>query len=178
MSLEAQLRAIEAEAARRIEAAASVAELDALEAEVVGPASTVAEARRGLRDVAQEQRPAMGKLINEVVTGLTGAIAERREALAAAERDTRLGAERVDVTLPGRAPARGAAHLVMEVAEEITDIFVSLGYTVADGPEIETAYYNFDALNTPIWHPARLESDTLYVDHGDDPEGVLLRTQT
>jgi len=178
MSLEAQLRAIEAEAARRIEAAASVAELDALEAEVVGPASPVAEARRGLRDVAQEQRPAMGKLINEVVTGLTGAIAERREALAAAERDTRLGAERVDVTLPGRAPARGAAHLVMEVAEEITDIFVSLGYTVADGPEIETAYYNFDALNTPIWHPARLESDTLYVDHGDDPEGVLLRTQT
>jgi phenylalanyl-tRNA synthetase alpha chain len=66
----------------------------------------------------------------------------------------------------------------MQVWEEITDIFVALGYTVADGPEAETAFYNFDALNTPEAHPSRLESDTLYVAHGDDPEGVLLRTQT
>lgn len=66
----------------------------------------------------------------------------------------------------------------MQVWEEIVDIFTSIGFTVASGPEVETAYYNFDALNTPSTHPARLESDTLYVDYGDDPEGVLLRTQT
>ena len=90
----------------------------------------------------------------------------------------RLQSERIDITLPGRAPALGSAHLIHQVWEEITDIFVALGYTVADGPEAETSFYNFDALNTPEAHPSRLESDTLYVDYGDDPEGVLLRTQT
>jgi phenylalanyl-tRNA synthetase alpha chain len=178
MSLEEQLGAIESEARRRIGDAASVADLDALEAEVVGPQSAVALARRGLREVPVEERPAMGRLINDVVTELEELLGERRAALAATESEARLAAERVDVTLPGRAPARGRAHLVMQVAEEVSDIFVGLGYTIAGGPEIETAFYNFDALNTPTWHPSRLESDTLYVAHGDDPEGVLLRTQT
>ncbi|MDX1450885.1 MAG: phenylalanine--tRNA ligase subunit alpha, partial [Acidimicrobiia bacterium] len=81
-------------------------------------------------------------------------------------------------TLPGRAPARGAVHLVRQVWDEVVDIFVGLGYTVATGPEIDTDYHNFKALNYPDAHPARLETDTLYIRHGDDPEGVLLRTQT
>ncbi len=178
MSLEQQLCTIEAEARRRIGDAETVAELDALEAEIVGPQSDVAMARRGLRDVPAEDRPAIGRLVNEVATGLGALLTERREALAAVETEARLVEERIDVTLPGRAPARGTAHLVMQVTQEISDIFVGLGYTIAGGPEIETAFYNFDALNTPVWHPSRLESDTLYVAHGDDPEGVLLRTQT
>jgi phenylalanyl-tRNA synthetase alpha chain len=178
MDLEARLRSIEAEARERIAAVSSLAELSAVEAETIGPASAVAEARRSLRDVPQAERPAMGRLVNEVAASLAEAVGTRRAVLGESERQATLAAERIDITLPGRAPARGTPHLVMEVAEEITDIFVSLGYTVADGPEIETAFYNFDALNTPVWHPSRLESDTLYVDHGDDPEGVLLRTQT
>jgi len=176
--MQEQLAADRTRALERIAAAASVAELEALESEVGGPDSPIARARRGLRDVAPEERPALGRLINEALTAVADALEERRGALAAVEQEARLAAETLDLTLPGRAPARGAAHLVMQVWEEITDIFVALGYTVADGPEVETAFYNFDALNTPEAHPSRLESDTLYVAYGDDPEGVLLRTQT
>jgi len=163
--------------ARLIESA-TVAEIDALEKGAVGPASPVAEARRGLRDVPADERGEQGRLINEIASTLAAEIESHRAGVAAAEVAARLEAERIDITLPGRAPALGSAHLVMQVWEEITDIFVALGYTVADGPEAETSFYNFDALNTPEAHPSRLESDTLYVDYGDDPEGVLLRTQT
>jgi phenylalanyl-tRNA synthetase alpha chain len=173
-----QLAADRARALERIAAVDSVAELEALQSEVSGPESPIARARRGLREVPAEERPVLGRLINEALTAVEGALEERRTALAAIEQEARLAGETLDLTLPGRSPARGASHLVMQVWEEITDIFVALGYTVADGPEVETAFYNFDALNTPEAHPSRLESDTLYVAYGDDPEGVLLRTQT
>jgi phenylalanyl-tRNA synthetase alpha chain len=176
--MQEQLAADRARALERIAAAGSVAELEALESEVSGPESPIARARRGLREVPPEERPGLGRLINEALTAVEAALEDRRSALAAVEQEVRLASETLDLTLPGRAPARGTAHLVMQVWEEITDIFVALGYTVADGPEVETAFYNFDALNTPEAHPSRLESDTLYVAYGDDPEGVLLRTQT
>ncbi len=159
-------------------AAETVAAVDSIAADALGPSSPVAEARRGLRDVDEADRAALGKAIAEIAAAVEAAVDARRDVLAASERADRLSADRVDVTLPGRRPPRGAAHLVMQVWDEIVDIFTSIGYTVASGPEVETAYYNFDALNTPPAHPARLESDTLYVDYGDDPEGVLLRTQT
>ena len=174
----ARLRAVEEDALARLGAAGAVGEIDALEREVLGSASTVAEARRSLRDLPDERRREAGRAINEIAGRLARQIAARRAEVTAAEESSRLERERLDITLPGRAPARGAAHLVMQVLEEVTDIFVALGYTVADGPEAETAYYHFDALNTPPTHPARLESDTLYVEHGPDPEGVLLRAQT
>jgi phenylalanyl-tRNA synthetase alpha chain len=174
----ARLRAVEAEALGRLEAAASVAEIEALEREVLGNASAVAEARRGLRSLPDAERRDVGRGINEVAARLGERLAARRAVVAAAEEAGRLERERLDITLPGRGTRPGAAHLVMQVLEEVTDIFVALGYSVADGPEVETAFYNFDALNTPPTHPARLESDTLYVEHGSDPEGVLLRTQT
>ncbi|HLE38474.1 MAG TPA: phenylalanine--tRNA ligase subunit alpha [Acidimicrobiia bacterium] len=162
----------------RLPAAGSVAEVDALEAEVLGAGAPVAEARRSLRDAPEDVRRELGRAVNEVTAAVSAAVGERRSALAAAERDARLVEEWLDMTLPGRAPARGRAHLVSTVWDEIVDIFVALGYTVASGPEVETAYYNFDALNTPPTHPSRLESDTLYVAHGPDPEGVVLRTHT
>jgi phenylalanyl-tRNA synthetase alpha chain len=173
-----QLRAVEEEALSRLAAAGTVAEIDALERDVLGSASAIAEARRGLRGLSDAERREAGRAINEITGRLGERLASRRRELAEAEEARRLAGERLDITLPGRAPARGAAHLVMQVLEEVTDIFVALGYTVADGPEAETAYYHFDALNTPPEHPARLESDTLYVEHGPDPEGVLLRAQT
>lgn len=174
----ARLQTVEAEALARLDAVGGVGEIDALEREVLGNASAVAEARRSLRGLPDDVRREAGRTINEIAGRLAERIAARRAEVAAAEETTRLEAERLDITLPGRAPARGAAHLVMQVLEEVTDIFVALGYTVADGPEAETAYYHFDALNTPPTHPARLESDTLYVEHGPDPEGVLMRAQT
>jgi phenylalanyl-tRNA synthetase alpha chain len=162
----------------RVAEASSTAEIDAVERDGLGPDSSVAVARKSLRNAAPEERRDIGMVVNAVTASVTAAIARRRRELEVAEMDERLLGERFDMTLPGRAPALGAAHLVAQVWDEIVDIFVGLGYTVASGPEVETAYYNFDALNTPPTHPSRLESDTLYVEHGDDPEGVLLRTQT
>ena len=89
-----------------------------------------------------------------------------------------LAADAVDVTLPGRVPERGSLHLIQQTMDEIVDIFVGLGYTVATGPEAETEFYNFTALNIPETHPSRMESDTLYLDYGDQDEEILLRTHT
>jgi len=172
------LRQIQADALGRIEAFDDLAALAGFESDVVGQGSPIMEARRSLKDVPPEDRKDLGKAINEVKTSLEAAIAGRRAVLNTAAEAERLAAERLDITLPGRAPARGSHHLVMQVWDEIVDIFMGLGYSVATGPEAETAYYNFDALNTPTTHPSRFDSDTLYVEHGDDPEGVLLRTQT
>ncbi len=173
-----RLREIEAEATALLGDVSDLKSLAALESEVVGPGSPIVETRRGLKDVPPDERKELGRAINEVMTTLTGRIEARRGELAAVAEAGRLAAEQIDITLPGRAPARGTHHLVKQVWDEVVDIFVALGYSAATGPEVETAYYNFDALNTPPTHPARLESDTLYVEYGDDPEGVLLRTQT
>ena len=172
------LRAHEATILERLDGVASTTVLDALESEALGAGSPVTVARRSLRDATPEERRDVGMAVNAVTANLAEAFAERRHQLGIAEVDGKLAGERFDMTLPGRAPALGAAHLVAQVWDEIVDIFVGLGYTVASGPEVETAYYNFDALNTPPTHPSRLESDTFYVEHGDDPEAVLLRTQT
>jgi phenylalanyl-tRNA synthetase alpha chain len=173
-----ELRALAARVLTRLGEAATVAEVDRCEAEALGPGAPVTEARRSLKEASDEVRRELGRAVNEVTAAISSAAGERRRTLAASERDARLAAEWLDLTLEGRAPARGKAHLVSTVWDEVVDIFVSLGYTVATGPGVETAYYNFDALNTPPTHPSRLESDTLYVAHGPDPEGVVLRTHT
>ncbi|MBU1226482.1 MAG: phenylalanine--tRNA ligase subunit alpha, partial [Actinobacteria bacterium] len=147
------LREIEADALGRLGAAGDLEALAILEAEVIGPGSPIMEARRGLKDVPQEDRKELGRAINEVKTSIDAAIAARRRHLAASAGEARLAAERLDITLPGRAPARGTHHLVRQVWDEVVDIFMALGYSVADGPEVETAHYNFDALNTPPTHP-------------------------
>jgi len=173
-----ELAELETRAEADLAAAESVDAVDAISAAALGQASPIAEARRSLRDIDPDERRELGRAISEIARAIEAAVSERRAVLAAAERAEKLAADRVDVTLPGRRPRRGATHLVMQVWEEVVDIFTAIGYTVASGPEVETAYYNFDALNTPPTHPARLETDTLYVEYGDDSEGVLLRTQT
>lgn len=162
----------------RADAASSLADLDQIEVEALGPRSPLTAARQSLKDADAETKRALGRVVNEAAARLTQRIEERRSELQSAAQHSRLAEEGFDMTLPGRAPARGAAHLVRQVWDEVVDIFVGLGYTVAAGPEIDTDYHNFKALNYPDAHPARLESDTLYIRHGDDPEGVLLRTQT
>ncbi len=163
----------------RIEAAASVAELDEIESETVGRQSPVAQARRGLGAISDpDERKAQGQAINQVATSISAALTEKRTILEAAEQLEALNSDAVDVTLPGRVPSRGSYHLIQQTMDEIVDIFVSLGYTVATGPEAETEFYNFTALNMPPTHPARHESDTLYLDYGDTDEKIPLRTQT
>ncbi|MDO8212850.1 phenylalanine--tRNA ligase subunit alpha [Conexibacter sp. CPCC 206217] len=129
---------------------------------------------RGVAQLPHEQRGPVGKAANEARKALEALIDARNAQLAASELDVQLAADRVDVTLPGAPlPPAGGLHLLSQTRREIEDVFVGMGFTIAEGPEVERVYYNFDALNHDAAHPARLKSDTFYV--ADD---VVLRTHT
>lgn len=173
------LKQLLTDAPDRVNAATTVADLDALEGELVGRTSPIAQARSGLGKITDgAERGAAGKEINDVATQIQAIIDARRGVVEATEETARLTLDAVDVTLPGRRPRRGTHHLIQSTTDEIVDIFVGLGYTVATGPEAETEFYNFTALNIPRTHPSRMESDTLYLDYGDEEDEILLRTHT
>jgi len=167
----AELRT-EAEAA--IGAAGSAAELEELRVRYLGRRSELTRALRSIGELPPEQRGAVGKEANEVRRALEGLLARRTAELEAGELDRRLAADRIDITLPGDPPQpAGHLHLVSQIRRRMEDIFVGLGFSVVEGPEIEYEYYNFTALNHPPEHPARLPQDTFYF-----AEQVLLRTHT
>jgi phenylalanyl-tRNA synthetase alpha chain len=167
------------DAAIAIGEALSLEQLDAIDSELLGRGSPIAGARRGLGSIKDpDERRDTGRAINDVANQIKDRVTARRATLAATEEAAALAADSVDVTLPGRTPPRGTHHLITQTINEIVDIFVSLGYTVATGPEAETEFYNFTAMNIPKTHPSRLESDTLYLDYGDEEGEVLLRTHT
>ncbi len=178
MEINETLERLRAEAPGRIAAVTSVGDLDDLAADLTGKRSPIAAGRRALGTVPAEERRELGRAINDVAVEIDSLLEARRTTLEAAEATEALAADRVDVTLPGRVPARGTTHVIQQVMDEIVDIFVAMGYTAATGPEAETEFYNFTALNFGAAHPSRFESDTFYLDYGDDPEGVLLRTHT
>jgi len=178
MSIQEALDALRTDAPARVAAAADLEQLAAVEVETVGKRSVIAEGRRGLGAAPETDRKDLGRAINEVAIELESLIAIRRAELEQAAHAEALASDTVDVTLPGRAPKRGTIHIIQQALDEVVDIFVAMGYTVATGPEAETEYYNFTALNFPPAHPTRLESDTLYLDYGDVPEEILLRTHT
>lgn len=178
MSIQQALDALRTDTPSRVAAAADLEQLAAVEAETVGKRSIIAEGRRSLGAVPETDRKDLGRAINEVAVELESLIATRRAELERAAHAEALASDAVDVTLPGRAPKRGTIHIIQQALDEVVDIFVAMGYTVATGPEAETEYYNFTALNFPRAHPTRLESDTLYLDYGDVPEEILLRTHT
>ncbi len=165
-------------AGEEIAAAGTLEELTALRERLIGRDSAIARARRGLGDLPADQRPAAGKTISAVADAVTVQLEERRTELAAHAELATLRRDATDVSLPGRRPERGSFHAINQVMDEMIDIFVSIGYAVADGPEAETEFYNFTALNMPPTHPARLETDTLYLEYGDRAEEILLRTHT
>jgi phenylalanyl-tRNA synthetase alpha chain len=173
-----QLETLLAAAPNRIQSAPDFESLRDVENELLGRKSLIAELRRSLASLPQDERPVVGARLNEAHRRLTSLIDERRTDLERAAEDGLLLEDRVDVTLPARRLRRGWHHLVTQTLDEVADIFVSLGYRVVTGPEVDTAWHNFDALNTPPTHPARLESDTMYVDYGDPDDELLLRTQT
>ncbi|MBA3261683.1 MAG: phenylalanine--tRNA ligase subunit alpha [Thermoleophilaceae bacterium] len=167
----AQLRT-EAEAA--VGAAGSAAELEELRVRYLGRKSELTQALRSIGELRPDERGPVGKQANEVRRALEGLLERRTAELDASELDQRLTEDHVDVTLPGDPPVPvGHLHLVSQIRRRMEDIFVGLGFSVVEGPEIEYEYYNFTALNHPPEHPARLPQDTFYL-----AEQVLLRTHT
>jgi phenylalanyl-tRNA synthetase alpha chain len=172
-----EIQRIEDEARVRVNAATTADELRSVEVDVLGRRSALARLRQRLGALDPDDRRTVGKVLNAAMQALGAAVEERRAVFAAAERTGRLLAERMDLTevLPGR-PA-GHLHLVTQAIQELEDVFVGMGFTVAEGPEVETDWNNFGALNFPEDHPARDMYDTLYVNYGA-PGTTLLRTHT
>jgi phenylalanyl-tRNA synthetase alpha chain len=176
---------IQQEANSAIAAATTTSALEDVRVRFLGRKAELPNLLRGVAELPPEQRAATGKAANQARQALEAAIEQRGGELAGAELQQRLVADRIDVTLPADPlPAIGRLHLMTQTRREIEDVFIGLGFNVAEGPEVETVYYNFDALNHAPTHPARLLSDTFYIktspDPPDifDPETALLRVHT
>lgn len=162
-----------ASALEEIARCTNTAEADALRIRLLGKKGELTAALRGMKDIPEDQRPEFGKKVNEVRDLLTETLDKKIYALTHAEKDTRLKAECVDITLPGKGQDFGGLHPLTRVYYEMRDIFVSMGFEVMDGPEVEYDKYNFEMLNIPKNHPARDMQDTFYVS-----EDIVLRTHT
>ena len=182
MTATARFAEIEREGADALVSATSLAALAKAQAAVLGKRSPLASAHRDLAALDPEERRAAGKILHEVRTQLEALAAERAAALAARERAEMLEQDRLDLTEVTDDEVRsvirrGRLHLVDQTQRELEDVFVAMGFTVAEGPEAETDWYNFEALNIPPAHPARSMWDTFYLELGQ-PETVVLRTHT
>lgn len=185
MALTDELAALRSETLAAIEQAADSAALEQVRIAVLGKSGTLTGYLRSMGSVPKEERASVGKTANEVRIAVEGALEARKAELSAAELAAKIDASAVDVTLPGRAQQMGTRHLISRITDEIAEVFLGIGYTVVSGPEVETDYYNFEALNAPADHPSRGLADTFYV---RDLSGavanvrgesdVLLRTQT
>ncbi|MCW2992199.1 MAG: phenylalanyl-tRNA synthetase, alpha subunit, partial [Solirubrobacterales bacterium] len=169
-----RIDALRAEAEAQIAAATTSAELEEARVRHLGRKAELPNLLRGVAELAPEERGRVGKAANQARQALEALVDGRLAELEATELDTRLATDRVDVTLPGE-PSRpvGRLHLLTQTRREIEDVFVGLGFSVAEGPEIESVHYNFDALNHDPAHPARSRHDTFYVD-----DTTVLRTHT
>ena len=170
-----QLANIRAQALAALERAQSPAELDGLRVQYLGKKGELTAVLKSMGKLSPEERPAMGQLANEVRAALEAAIEAQGKRLEAQALEQRLKDEAVDVTIPGKAPRLGHKHPMYIALDEIKDIFVGMGFTVLDGPEVELASYNFDKLNAGEGHPSRDWSDTFYF---DKDSRVMLRSQT
>jgi phenylalanyl-tRNA synthetase alpha chain len=171
-----RIEKIEAEATGAIEAAAGTAELEELRVHYLGRKAELTMILRGIAELPEDERGAVGSGANRARGGLEELLERRATALDASELEQRLASDRIDVTLPGAPPRpAGHLHLITRTTRQIEDVMTGLGYRVVEGPEIEHDYYNFTALNHPPGHPARMLQDTFYVQ--SRPE-VLLRTHT
>lgn len=168
-----RLEALRAEALEQLKGVADAGQLNDLRVHYLGKKGQLTEILRGMGALSAEERPIIGQVANDVRAAIESVIAEKQEAFDRAATANRLAAETIDVTLPGKAPSVGAVHPLNKVAQEIEDIFIGMGYTIAEGPEVETDYFNFEALNLPKNHPARDMQDSFYI-----TDEILLRTHT
>jgi len=167
------LDGIIADAKATFDSITDLAALEQAKARFLGKNGALAELQKGLGKLSAEERPRAGALFNNAKEQIEGLLQARRKAIEQASLETRLGEEALDVSLPGRGRARGGVHPIIRTWQRIEAIFRSIGFDIADGPEIETDWHNFTALNQPQNHPARSMHDTFYVEGG-----LLLRTHT
>ena len=167
------LQELESRSLARIAAAQTAAELEAVRVEALGRKGALAQAGKDMGKLAPEERKRAGMLLNAVKQALEEALERRQREFADSALRARLDAEWLDLTLPAPPPGRGHLHPITQIQSELEELFTSLGFAVLDGPEVETEYHNFDALNIPAHHPARDMQDTFWLDGGN-----LLRTHT
>jgi len=173
--LREELARLREAALAEIAACRAEADLEAVRIRYLGRKGSLTQVVRGLATVPPDERPALGALVNQAKEAVEAAVTRAGERLAAERLAHSLAHERIDVTLPGRCRPRGHAHPLRLIEDEIIDLFVAMGFRVAEGPEIEDDYHNFAALNFEPDHPARDAQDTLFVASGAD---ILLRTHT
>lgn len=171
--MQEKLEDLKNQAQTELEQVSDEVSLQNLKAKFVGRKGVITEITKSMKDVSSEDRPKMGMLINEVKTYIEALFDEKLNQIKEEKKKRAIAEEKIDVTLPGRNVSLGARHPVSQVMEEIVTIFERMGFEVAEGPEVETDYYNFEALNIPKDHPARDMQDTFYI--SDD---VVLRTHT
>ncbi len=173
-----ELHQLQSDLLERASAAADLAALEALRVEALGKKGLVTQRMKALGGLDPEARKAAGQALNEVKQAVGRAIEARKEALEADEIEARLAAERIDVTLPVRPGGPGRLHPIGQTMDELVAIFGEMGFAVAEGPHIESDFYNFTALNIPAEHPARQEMDTFYLPADDKGARKVLRTHT
>ncbi|HHP7244750.1 MAG TPA: phenylalanine--tRNA ligase subunit alpha [Elainellaceae cyanobacterium] len=171
--LEARLDALQRDAHEAIASATSLSDLESLRIQYLGKKGQLSRILGGMGKLSPEERPKIGALANQVKEALQSDLEQKLDALKSAQIQAQLASETLDVTMPGVYRPQGRLHPLTSTTDRVLDIFVGLGYTVSQGPEMETDYYNFEALNTPEDHPARDMADTFYL-----PDGNLLRTHT
>ncbi len=171
--MQEKLEEVKKQAEAELQGISDEVSLQNLRAKYVGRKGVITEILKGMKDVPAEERPMMGQLINQVKDAIEEAFDHKSAQLKEEKKKKAIAEEKIDVTLPARAVAVGAKHPVSQVMEEIIGIFEKMGFEVAEGPEVETDYYNFEALNIPKNHPARDMQDTFYIS-----DEVVLRTHT
>lgn len=171
--MKAALESIRAAAHQQLSQAGDLKELDDLRVKFLGKKGELTAILKRMGSLSAEERPVIGQLANQIRESVEKELASRTQALKSALQAEKLKAETIDVTMPGTAPLPGHRHPISMVLDDVKEIFLGMGFDVVEGPEVETDYYNFEALNLPKDHPARDTQDTFYI-----TENILLRTQT
>lgn len=168
-----KLNKIKSMASEAFAASNTLESLEELRVKFLGKKGELTSVMKGMGALSPEERPVMGQLANEVRDYISEKLEESKTALLAAVEEKKIREETIDVTIPGKCPQKGAKHPLTQVLDDLKDIFIGMGFSIAEGPEVELDYYNFEALNIPKDHPARDTQDTFYIN-----ENVVLRTQT
>jgi phenylalanyl-tRNA synthetase alpha chain len=168
-----QLRNIRAQAEKELSILQNIIELENFRVKYLGKKGELTSVLRGMGALSAEERPVIGQLANEARAFIESKIDTAKEQLVKKERSLKMGSEAIDISIPGKRKMLGKRHPLSIVLDEIKEVFLGMGYEIAEGPEVEMDYYNFEALNIPKGHPARDTQDTFYIN-----ENILLRTQT
>lgn len=171
--MEETLRNLLEEAKKELSSAENLKTLEEIRVKYLGKKGELTKILRGMGNLSPDERPIIGKISNDVREEIEKELTQKREEVLRQEKEKKIKSEYIDITLPGKVHEIGHKHPMTKVLDEIKDIFLGLGFSIAEGPEIELDYYNFEALNTPPDHPARDLQDTFYI-----TKNILLRTQT